>query len=256
MKKIVLVLSAIVLAFTACINTSNKQTGNDGDTVKVEIQEVEVPVVKDTLRTPDLSLFNLQGPVEKITEAKGDLYNASFDKQGRITYIGYPYGDIELTIAYDSSESGNVKESGGHKVKRDKEGRVLSIPSGGDDGCGAPGFDFNYTNGHLSGYSYSFGYCTGEEYHDVVTVDEQGRITKERSGWDDVEESEEITTTYIYTKFDEWVNWTERSFKQKVVHTEIDRGYYNEETNEYEERDIIDRSSNSGVETRVITYYE
>lgn len=250
MKRLLLVLSATMFVFTACVDTQNKRTGNDGDSANVEVRETEVPVVKDTLRTPDLSLFNLQGPVEKITDVKGELFIASFDKQGRIISIGYPNWDIKLSISYDSSESGKVKESGGHKVKRDKDGRVLSITAG--SGCGDdPGFYFNYAKEQISGYQYCFGYCTGEEYHDVVAVDEQGRITKEKSEWCDIGISGETNTTYTYTKFDEWGNWTERSYKQKTVVTEV---VYDEETGE--EREEVDRSSESGVETRVITYYE
>ena len=249
MKRLLLVLSATMFAFAACVAPSNKQTGNDGDTVNVEVHEPEVPVVKDTLRTPDLSLFNLQGPVEKINSSVDDGFNVSFDKQGRITSI--VRGWSEYSISYDSSESGKVMDSEGHKVKRDKEGRILNITAG--EGCGdvAPGFYFKYAKGHVSEYTIESGECTGNAQYNVKATDDQGRITKLMLGCYDVDISVETTYTYTYTKFDEWGNWTERSYKEK---NEVIEVVWDEEREE--EREDVQRSSNSGVETRVITYYE
>lgn len=241
---LVLALFAAIFSFISCGGSANNQAANESDTTKAEVQVAETPVVIDTLRTPDLALFDLQGPVDKISNGKGDFFIAAFDKQGRIISIGSTNWDNKLSVSYEGSESGKVTASGGHNVKRDNEGRVLSISAG--SGCGdAPGYYFKYAKGRISEYHYAWGECTGDVYHEVSAVDEQGRIINEKSGWGDELGYEEVTTTFTYTKVDEWGNWTERSYKQNIV----------SEDYESDEEGIVKRSSKSGTETRTIVYY-
>lgn len=246
MKKLTLLfVAAMVLSLVGCKGLFGKK-GKSKAKAKADTTEVVAPATakKDVLRTPDLEVFNLQGPVQKAENVL-ENYNVTFDEQGRLTSISLKnHAAVKLLISYASNPDGKVTSSGGHKVSRDKDGRILSVSAG--EGCGdAPGFYFSYKKGKLDGYYYASGDCSGDLFNEVHGFDDQGRVSKAKSGWGDEYGSEETTTTYNYTATDDWGNWTARTAKHHTVSSEW--GDVEEE--------VTTTSDKTEKETRTITYY-
>ena len=92
-----------------------------------------------TKLTPDLAMFDLQGPVESFRDKDYYCINCRYDLDGRLTHI--ESDNLEFGIMYGEESCGRVY--GGPRVKRDEKGRILWI--GIEDGCsGEQGFHFTY----------------------------------------------------------------------------------------------------------------
>lgn len=260
MKKLTFLtlIVAIVLSLVSCkglLKKLSKKSGKAKTEMAASPQDGEeaytVPEedVTDVFCTADLSLFELQGNVKSVKGSrKGNSYmdnwELSFDVDGRLTSIGFIGGE-KYAISYASNPDGKVTSRGGHNVKRDNTGSILSVSAG--DGCGdAPGFYFEYGKGGLSKYHYASGECTGDVYVEVKGYDGSGYIAKELSGWGDEYGSEETTTTYTITKTDEMGNWTERTAKIHMVLTERE---------DIEAEDVVTTENKTVTEKRTITYY-
>lgn len=242
MKKTLLILSALMLAFVSCKNGNNGSENNQTPTPEVQVSEEqpaqEQPVAENSKYNPtDARTFGVVGPVQEVrlyrallsttsTEEQGDSWlvsdevEMSFDEYGRVTKDGYdgcPY-------VYD--ENGNFIRGFSDKteLKRDDKGRIVS-----------------YVNTNIEGKDYSeidFDHYLAKSFE----YDELNRVSKsEHSGWEwmytetytyfggnvypssSVLESTaeslviEGTTTYEYIKFDQYGNWTERKATTHTV---------------------------------------
>jgi len=269
-KKQIFLLTAVALLCGALVscdfinNMIDKVNGTDTEAVQEGVEqvadEVEDGVVvaeeivaeeEGVLQTEDLALFGLQGPVKQVTTSADKDFKVQFDKQGRLTYISYSWGGHQMAISYESSENGKVTGRDGHGVKRDGQGRIVSITSG-NSGCGEPGVYIEYGNGYAKQFEYVREDCVDKVFVEIVGVDREKRATTE---WTEIygpSYSRETSTTYTYTKVDEWGNWTERRFESGTTYEETE---YNDDTGE-EETAYSEDTEDEGVEKRKIIYYE
>jgi len=269
-KKQIFLLTAVALLCGALVscdfinNMIDKVNGTDTEAVQEGVEqvadEVEDGVVvaeeivaeeEGVLQTEDLALFGLQGPVKQVTTSADKDFKVQFDKQGRLTYISYSWGGHQMAISYESSENGKVTGRDGHGVKRDGQGRIVSITSG-NSGCGEPGVYIEYGNGYAKQFEYVREDCVDKVFVEIVGVDREKRATTE---WTEIygpSYSRETSTTYTYTKVDEWGNWTERRFESGTTYEETE---YNDDTGE-EETVYSEDTEDEGVEKRKIIYYE
>ncbi len=254
MKKLTfLTLMAVVLLFVDCKDNGENQSGKtDGDNTEASTAQEQAPVQIDTLHTPDLTLFELQGPVKSVKsgDSENEILNdleLNFDEHGRLTKMN------EYSISYESNPNGVVEIKskylkGKEIVERDKEGRLLAVAAG--EGCGGSvGYYFTYKKGKLTEYRYEYSECYLTSYEvEVKGYDAQGRISKDECGMCDEDAGcVEMTTTYTITKTDEWGNWTERKAKIHSVITEYEEGYGDECTTSTKNMTV--------TEKRTITYY-
>ena len=205
----------------------------------------------EEFQSSDLSTFFLHGPV-KTLECNGQSF--AFDQQGRIIeavpgYSNYDGQSVVIKVTYDLDPNGVVVD--GCPVRRDGEGRLLWI--GFNDGCsGETGYHFDYlpANAYMS-YYYDTGDCTGIEYIEVTSINDDGLPLQENSQSGDEQGSFESTCDYEYVSFDHHGNWTER--KAKLTNRETVYVYDEETGTDGEE---VKTDTEEKTEKRMISYYE
>lgn len=211
MKNIKLLLSACMMmlfVFGSCDNSQNKKDANETATVTI---------------TPDLTFWELQGPVKSCDEIR-------FDRQGNMVGIG-DYDPFAIEQAYrEVDEDEEFVEFA--KWERDEEGRIASIT--GVEGMS----ELTWNDGQLVS---SEGYEEGTVWKNVFEYDAEGRLVKlyEYIGGFEEEEDEELplwsVTEFSNLDFDSHGNWIRRTVRVTLVDME--------NTDEFEE-------------TRTIEYYE
>lgn len=189
---------AVAMALGSC-GTKGGET-SDADTVKVDsanvadsIQEPQVEI----LTTPDLSLFELRGPVHKCFVEKGAIVYV-YDEDGNLT---------------------NAKQVLGKKIWRDKQGRIIKYGSGEPNDMDGEIYydeitwtDDNRVKTYTSddsegGTSKTFFYT--EPSAEMPSVVEKEKI--KAWGW-----CYGGTITYTDYEIDEYGNWTKRKAHQKL----------------------------------------
>lgn len=102
---------ALVIAIAFCSCGAKGGEKSDADTIRVDSGKV-VDTIREQqteiLTTPDLSMFELRGPVHKCFVDNGDVVYI-YDKDGNLT---------------------NAKQVLGKKIFRDKQGRIIKYGSG------------------------------------------------------------------------------------------------------------------------------
>jgi len=186
---ILVIAMCLNLTMFASCKDSNKGTETEVETEAVT--ETEVEAEQALLVTPDLTFFQLHGPVKKLTWYK-DTYE--FDKDGNLTKMN--------------------GKSASNYYHRDSKGR---IDSEGEDGAGE--IYYHWDSEKLIG-------CTEEGVIDwSYTYDDRGFIVKKEA---EVGPGEMSITTYTYDKIDEFGNWVSRKIDNAEEVRKIE--YYDQQT--------------------------
>lgn len=181
-----------------------------------------------TISAADWGLFELKGKVKSVTYNKGNLpfilnenkniTQITFSKDGKVNFpedvklIRNKRGHItEINYIYKENNSETFTE---YKIQRDSKERITYLSTG--DYCAAPIYDFYYNS---KGYVSKATETIGEEGYSKTT-----------------------TFTYTYQEYDDYGNWTKRSYKAVAK--------------EKVEGEKPTTSSYSGTDTREITYHE
>ena len=149
---------------------------------------------KTVFRSPDLSLYDLVGPVRSCTihgEGGGGDLVVEFDRQGMVTtFNGTPYEEV-------------------FEVKRDGRGFIIELTYRDTDGDDGVSYYYSWTPG---GSVLRSGWSTPEgESSRVYTYDRFGAVQSTReSGFQGEEVDETRTYEYIHIDSRERPNWTER----------------------------------------------
>ena len=210
MKNFKLLLSACVMmlfVFASCDNSQNKKDVNETATVT---------------NTPDLTFWELQGPVKLCDEIE-------FDRQGIMASIE-DYDPFTIEQAYREMDGeGDYVEF--PKWERDEEGRIASITS--VEGMS----EYTWGDGRVISAE---GFEEGTVWKNDFEYDAEGRLVKlveYLGGFEDEDDELPLwsTTEFSYLEFDSHGNWIRRVVKVTLADME--------NTEEYEE-------------TRTIEYYE
>lgn len=205
MKNIKLLLSACVMTLFVCVSCEN----GTKETATVTI-------------TPDLTYWDLQGPVKHCDKVE-------FDRQGTMVNIGgYDPFAIEQAYRDMDGDEGFVEYA---KWERDEEGRVTSIT--GVEGMS----ELTWSDGRVVSAA---GFEEGTVWRNDYEYDAEGHLVKLNEyigGFEDEEDELPLwsTTEYSYLEFDSHGNWIRRLVKVTLADLE--------NTEDYEE-------------TRTIDYYE
>ncbi len=257
MKKITLfAISFAILGLASCGNAVKNANGSDSTSVKGG----------DTLRTADLSMFFLQGPVKTVSYQRREDGGAweetdklEFDKEGRLAGMQcYTVsGDDYMKISYAKNPNGEILLAGEkRKVERDGQGRITMLPTEYTfDGEYDEGFGryWEYKNGRLAQHYKELpaGYSTAEIFTSwnaklnlplTMVIEDSGK------GYD-----ETTTETYSYKEFDEWGNFIEREIDIYGEHHDYDMMMIDDDESNDDEVTVVATKS---VERRIITYYE
>ena len=208
MKNFKLLLSACVMmlfVFASCDNNQNKKDANETATVT---------------NTPDLTFWELQGPVKLCDEIE-------FDRQGRMTSID-DYDPFTIERAYREMD-GDEDYVEFTKWERDEEGRIVSI-------TGVEG---------MSEYTWNDGQVVSTEGFEESTVwkndfeyDTEGRLVKLIEYVGDFEDEDDelplwSTTEFSYLEFDNHGNWIRRAVKVTLADMESSEDYEETRTIQY-----------------------
>ena len=206
MKNIKLLLTACVmmLFIVSCNNSQNKNEAKEIVTV-----------------TPDLTYWDLQGPVKHCNEVE-------FDNKGTMVGIG-GYDPFSIEQAYREMDGDDFVEFS--KWERDEEGHIASVT--GIEGMS----EYTWNDGRVVSAA---GFEEGTVWKNDYEYDSEGRLVKLLEyigGFEDEEDELPLwsTTEYNYLEFDSHGNWIRRAVK--VILADM------ENIEEYEE-------------TRTIEYYE
>ena len=258
MKKVTLFAIAVVMiGLASCGNAVKNANGSDSTSVKGE----------DTLRTADLSMFFLQGPVKTVSyqrrEEGGDwevVNKIEFDKEGRLA--GFKCwttsdADYYMKISYAKDPDGEILIDGEkRKVERDAKGRITMLPSE---------YTFNGEENEIFGKCWEYkndrpaensivllaGYSTTETFmswNEKLGLPIAIKIENSGKGYD-----ETTTETYSYKEFDEWGNFIEREIDIYGEHHDYDMMMIDDDESNDDEVTVVATKS---VERRIITYYE
>ena len=207
MKNFKILLFACVMVFfvlASCDNSQNKKDAKEIVTV-----------------TPDLTYWDLQGPVKHCNEVE-------FDNQGTMVGIGN-YDPFSIEQAYREMDGDDFVEFS--KLERDEEGHIASIT--GFEGMS----EYTWNDGRVVSAA---GFEEGRLWKNDYEYDTVGRLVKLMEyigGFEDEEDELPLwsTTEFSYLEFDSHGNWIRRAVK--VILADM------ENIEEYEE-------------TRTIEYYE
>ena len=210
MKNIKLLLPACVMmlfVFASCDNSQKKNDGKETATVTV---------------TPDLTYWELQGPVKRCDEVK-------FDRQGTMVGID-EYDPFAIDQAYRESagEDDFVEYA---KWERDEEGYIASIT--GMEGMS----EYTWNDGRVVSAA---GFEEGTVWKNDFEYDAEGRLVKlieYIGGFEDEEDELPLwsTTEYSYLEFDSHGNWIRRAVKVTLADMENTEDYEETRTIEYYE---------------------
>ncbi len=173
MKKILfpVVALSMCLILASCSN-SQPESGQTSD--KGTVEEIST----SPLVTPDLTFFELQGPVKKVIVNK---MSYEFDQNGNLTKVN---GKSPSAI-----------------YSRDDKGRIVSEKNDGME------YEYLWDSKRPTGYSVPM---IGEI---SITYDERGFRAAEKSEQltEGCDECRDLYTIYTYDKTDEFGNWISRS---------------------------------------------
>lgn len=177
-----------------------------------------------TISAADWGLFDLKGKVKSVTYTKGECpFMWSNGKNAKITFSG----------------DGKVNIPKGMKVVRNKQGHITNIQISSD-----VVYDQTIRRDSKERITYlcqsSEGASQWAEYE--FYYNSKGYVSKVICEVGIFGCSETRTTTYTYQEYDDYGNWTKRSFKA-VTKTIC-------------EASTPSTSSETGSETRTITYHE
>ena len=200
------------------------------DSLRDQLSKLQTPTI---LRTPDLTFFELQGPVKKVKwdddslNYVGDAYNKfgqefEFDKKGNLIRT-------DFVVCY-------LQDVGEEEWRiRDDDWRISEVGT----------TSYKWDSQRVTGYSNQVGnydYCYPQT---SCTYDERGLLVKEEHihkcmDGRNIKES----VTYEYQSIDKYGNWTKRAKnlsapdgKESSVQTRTIE-YYGEQLSEFEKPDI------------------
>lgn len=203
-KLLLLACVMVLFVLASCDNSQNKRDAKEIVTV-----------------TPDLTYWDLQGPVKRCNEVE-------FDNQGTMVGIGN-YDPFSIEQAYRDMDGDDFVEFS--KWERDEEGHIASIT--GFEGMS----EYTWNDGRVVSAA---GFEEGTVWKNDYEYDTAGRLVKLMEyigGFEDEEDELPLwsTTEFSYLEFDSHGNWIRRAVK--VILADM------ENIEEYEE-------------TRTIEYYE
>ena len=213
MKHIRLLLAVCVMAlfvFGSCDNSQNKNAKEDAK----EVAKVTT--------TPDLTYWELQGPVKHCDEVE-------FDREGNMVSIG-DFDPFSIDQAYRDldGENGYVEYA---KWERDEEGRIASITF--MEGMS----ELTWDGGRVVSAE---GFEEGTVWRSDYEYDDEGRLVKlidYIGGFEDEDDELPLwsTTEYSYLEFDEHGNWIRRAVKVIIADMDSAEEYEEARTIEYYE---------------------
>lgn len=175
--------------------------------------------------TPDLTLFDLHGPVKTVSDTiNNSAYYVTFSESGEVQ-------KIRIASQY-------------YSITRDSEGKIIKLSSKSE------GYDERYSyvygkDGFPKKEMYEWREC-GDGYSEIIgssttkiQYNKAHNVIKKSTEGDDVEGGYWITQSYTIIKVDEYGNWIKRKCKQKCTYDEPSWNHSKTET-----------------QTRTITYYE
>ena len=205
MKNIKYLLPICVMMLFVCVSCDNSTK----ETVTVSI-------------TPDLTYWDLQGPVKHCNDVE-------FDRQGKMLTIG-GYDPFAIEQAYRDldGDEGFVEFA---KWERDGEGRITSIT--GVEGMS----EFTWSDGRVLSAS---GFEEGSVWRNDYEYDAEGRLVKlieYLGGFEDEEDELPLwsITEYKYLEFDSYGNWIHRAVKVSLSDIENSEEYEENRAIEYYE---------------------
>lgn len=243
MRKIILVLPFFLsMAIVACGPSKAEKAEQEAkeQALKDSIAQDSIKRVKEkqdsidwvTFSTPDLRLCGLHGHVKSVDD-KGYGWKLDYDKDGKLTKYWF--------CSYDTTDK--------YKLIRDKKGVVTKMVLTNPD---APVYEtevkFTYdAEGVLRKYAAN----NGHEEEETI-VDNEGRPVLRDGNEYYMGEKSHYKTSYKYTKFDMYGNWTEciLTIKEKTV-------MIDDETGEFPNENAVSWKNGKTITIkRTIEYYE
>lgn len=234
MKKLIYLLAVLGLAMTVSCGNSAKREQEIRDSLRADsiMKDSIIRAKIDSIRkdsmwryrvTPDLALFELHGPVKSVSSSEWEMFSyevntITFDEVGRLTSV-HPY-----------------------KIFRDKSDRVNAlkyITNGFEEDAWY--FTYNLQNQatKVRNQGYEWGGTTSYKYG------EDGFASSSYSSGSGEGMSWEISVAYKYQDLDDFGNWTTRKYTRTSL-----------ETDECEEYPVPTKTTSTGTQSRIITYYE
>ena len=242
MKTTTLPLAALLalLSLTGCKSTPSQNSDLDTENSKYNPTDARAFGLVGDVKEVRVSVFKENASEGEDPWVESDKALMTFDDEGRVTLD--PFGCVYV---YDADGNFLRGATDSCKIERDSLGRIVS-------------------------YTKKLGDNDWEQYAKTFSYDDQGRmVTADHGGWEylyndtltyvgdnvypskyvsdgQAESISEYTVTeYVYNKFDDHGNWTERQCK--TVEKSIGYGGFDEADAEYDRWTTTER--------RVITYY-
>lgn len=208
-------LLCVGLWTVSCKDNCKGKSSEENDTEEFESDDAKDEWTNDSIAktqeaTPDLSFFNLHGPVKYVIEDETSIMQ--FDEEGKLTsmngydpFVGTPYDNPDyIRIAYD----------------RDKKGRIAEWH--GWEAC----CNYTWKDGlvvHASGQYEALSEETDYKYNKQKEVIE---ISGYYSEFGDESQTKEMTK-FSYPEHDKYGNWT-----KKIIRSKEDDGDFTEDESE------------------------
>lgn len=198
--KLLMAACAMLLVMGSCGNGQKQNQKEDNNTAKVTV-------------TPDLTFFELQGPVKNcfgVVAPNGQSFeHVEYDRSGKIISVD---GEDPFTLEEpwsEVNEETSIMED--HcKWLRDDQGQIHSFYGEWTDA------DFTWEDGHVSLIWRNHEDMT---YRHEFEYDAEGRLVKQTVYGGTIDEVEDNTMAlywkieYTYLEFDDHGNWTRRNEK-------------------------------------------
>jgi len=203
MKKLIIPAMAIMM-LASCNANNNGKSSNQDSTAKVEETKVEETQANKTLSTPDLTLFDVKGPVHFIKKGEDDNFVFEFNQKGELIAIN---NDDKIFSRVEPERQ--MQEDGSFidlcKLTRNAQGFIEQ------EDFMESGTTYKWVNNRVESYEWG---CEGSDGIVEYKYDENGdlieRVEKSIEG-NDEEYTIDATIKYQITKRDDFGNWIERS---------------------------------------------
>ncbi len=204
MKKLIIPALAVMMLASCSNNAGSNANGKESDSTQTKCEaKADNADCNKTLSTPDLTLFDVKGPVHFIKIGEDDNFVYEFNPKGELIAIN---NDDKIFSRVEPERQ--MQEDGSFidfcKLTRNAQGFIEQ------EDFMESGTTYKWVNNRVESYEWG---CEGSDGIVEYKYDENGdvseRIEKSLEG-NDEEYTIDATIKYQITKRDDFGNWIER----------------------------------------------